>query len=42
VGHEGLLVGEAVPRQLHFTTGGLPLSHRLTDTERDNLPGHHN
>ena len=25
VGHEGLLVAEAVPRQLHFTTGGLHL-----------------
>ena len=36
-----LLGGEAVPRQIHFTTGGLHLSHRLTDTKRDNVPGHH-
>ncbi|WP_240051757.1 SDR family oxidoreductase [Pseudonocardia sp. EV170527-09] len=34
-------MGEAVPRQLHFTTGGLRLSARLTAPGRDNLPGHH-
>ena len=36
VGHEGLLVREAVPRQLHFTTGGLHLSadHRRVTKQR--------
>ena len=41
VGHEGLLVREAVPRQLHSTTGGLHLSSRLSAVSRNNLPGHH-
>ncbi|OLL96155.1 hypothetical protein Ae406Ps2_5989 [Pseudonocardia sp. Ae406_Ps2] len=34
-------MGEAVPRQLHFTTGGLRLSDRITDPGQYNLPAHH-
>ena len=44
VGHEGLLVVRAVPRQLRFTTGGLHLSQRQAkiSSTSDNVPGHHN
>jgi len=41
VRHEGPLVVKRFLRQLHFTTGGLYLSARLTAEARYNLPGHH-
>jgi len=38
---EGLLVGGAIPRPLHSTTGGLRLSDRLTATTQGDLPEPH-
>jgi hypothetical protein len=43
LGHEGLRRREAVPGQLHFTSGGLHLSARQAATDhldRDNVPEH--
>ncbi len=44
MGHEGLLVGEAVPGQLYFTTGGLPCHTGLPitggTTSMDIAPSH--
>lgn len=41
VGHEGLLVGEAVPRQLHSTTGRPSSISASPTAQRHNVPGHH-